>query len=112
MTTQYVLVDLTVVLGHAHVDNTKRDFYGVKHHLEVDRVRRYSVLKTSHPLTPSPNGVQTAVPQRKKMLGKTNQNHWKQKDHSTGVSNLCLVSLSFGENIKIIVGASPRYCMD
>jgi hypothetical protein len=47
MTTELVLMILTMVLEHTHV--CKKDFYGGKHHLEVDKVHFYSVLMTSPP---------------------------------------------------------------
>jgi hypothetical protein len=49
MTTQHVLVNLTIVLDPLYVCNTKRDFYGKKHLLEVDKMHLYLALIASPP---------------------------------------------------------------
>jgi hypothetical protein len=58
MTTQHVLMNLTMVLDPPNICNTKRDFYGGKHLLEVDNMHFYSALMASPPDPLSAEGFQ------------------------------------------------------
>jgi hypothetical protein len=49
MATQHALMNLTMVLEPPHVCNTKKDFYGGKHDLEVDKMHFTSAWMTSPP---------------------------------------------------------------
>jgi hypothetical protein len=99
MATQHALMNLTMVLEPPHVCNTKKDFYGGKHHFEVDKMHFTSAMMTSPPdplsAMEQSNSRQPNAERGKEEWGKTIRSHWKRKDHCSEFRYLCQVSTSF-----------------
>jgi hypothetical protein len=110
-------MNLTLVLEPPHVCNTKKDFYGGKHDLEVDKMHFTSAWMTSPPDPLSAMGQSNSRQPNaergkevEKGWGKTIRSQWKQKDHSLETSNLRQVSTSFGgEPIKFAFNPALQF---